>query len=148
MFEVNGVCGDKICVFELSSRTVKITPLDFALVILELVPRGTGSGLYLHPSKASRVLHVAATPEAVSRVVSSFLFGVKNNEHDSALKKHISCLVKVRIATALDEAPDVVMEWQVRRDIFTRTSFFVHEPTLQRKKVPPLFNLCTVTSLF
>ena len=107
-FEVNGVRGDKICIFELSSRT----------------------------------------PEAVARVVSSFLFGVKNNEHDSALKKHISCLVKVRIATALDEAPDVVLEWQERRDIFTGTSFFVHEPTLQREKVPPLFNLCTVTSLF
>ena len=136
----------KICVFELSSRTVKITPLDFC----DLGARAKRDRVWLvsDPSKASRVLYVAATPEAVARVVSSFLFGVKNNEHDSALKKHISCLVKVRIATALDEAPDVVMEWQVRRDIFTGTSFFVHEPTLQRKKVPPLFNLCTVTSLF
>ena len=36
-FEVNGVCGDKICIFELSSRTDKITPLDLTRVILELV---------------------------------------------------------------------------------------------------------------
>ena len=71
-FEVNGVCGDKICIFELSSRTDKITPLDFTLVIWELVLRGIGSGLYLHPTKASRFLYVAATPEAVARVVSSF----------------------------------------------------------------------------
>ena len=36
-FEVYGVGGDKICIFELSSRTDKITPLDLTLVILELV---------------------------------------------------------------------------------------------------------------
>ena len=36
-----------------------------------------------------------------------------SNVHGSALKKHISCLVKVRIAAALDGAADVVMEWQV-----------------------------------
>ena len=77
-----------------------------------------------------------------------FCFGLMSDVHGNALKKHISCLVKVRIAAALDEAPDVVMEWQVRRDIFTGTSFFVHEPTLQRKMVLPLVNLCTVTSLF
>ena len=53
--------------------------------------------------------------------------------HGSALKKHISCLVKVRIAAALDGAPDVVMEWQVRRDNVTGMSFFEHEPTLQDK---------------
>ena len=41
---------------------------------LKLVLRGTGSGLYLHPTKASQFLHVPATPEAVAKVVSSFLF--------------------------------------------------------------------------
>ena len=55
-FEVYGVCGDKICIFELSSPTDKITPLGFMLVILELVLRGTGSGLHLHSSKVSRFL--------------------------------------------------------------------------------------------
>ena len=129
-FVVNGVCGDKIFIFELSSRTDKITLLDFTPVILGLVLRGTGSGLYLHPTKASRFLHVAATPKAVARVVSSCLFGLMSDVHGSALKKHISCLVKVRIAAALDGAPDVVMEWQVRRDNFTGMSFFEHEPTL------------------
>ena len=54
-FEVYGVCGDKIFIFELSSRTDKITPLDFMPVILELA-RGTGSGLHLHPIKVSRFL--------------------------------------------------------------------------------------------
>ena len=145
---VNGACGDKTCIFEFSSRIDKITLLDFALVILKLVLRGTGSSLYLHIIKASRFRYVAATPEAVTRVVSSFLFGFMSDVHGNALKKHISCLVKVRIAAALDEAPDVVLEWQVRRDIFTGTSFFVHEPILRRKKVRPLANPCTVTSLF
>ena len=32
-FVVNGVCGDKNYIFELSSRINKITPLDFTLVI-------------------------------------------------------------------------------------------------------------------
>ena len=111
-FEVYGVGGDKFFIFELSSRTDKITPLDFMPVILGLVLRGTGSGLYLHTTKASRFLYVAATPEAVARVVSFFVFGLMSDVHGSALKKHISCLVKVRIAAALDAAPDVVMEWQ------------------------------------
>ena len=39
-FEVNGVCGDNFCIFELSSHTDKITPLDFTPVILGLVLRG------------------------------------------------------------------------------------------------------------
>ena len=110
-FEVNGFRGDKIFIFELSfsSRTDKITPLDFTPVILGLVLRGTGSGLYrLLPKRVDSVLR-----EAVARVVSSFLFGLMSNVHGSALKKHISCLVKVRIAAALDGAADVVMEWQV-----------------------------------
>ena len=94
----------KFCIFEFSSRTDKITPLDLTPVILKLVLRGTRSGLCLH----------AATPEAVASVVSSFLFGLMSDVHGSALKKHISCLVNVRIAAALDGAPDVVMEWQVR----------------------------------
>ena len=67
--------------------------------------------------------------------------------HGSALKKHISCLVKVRITAPLDGAPDVVMEWQVRRDNFTGMSFFEHDPTLHRKRVPPLVNPCTKASL-
>ena len=53
--------------------------------------KGTGSGLHLRPTKASRFLYVAATPEAVARVVSSFLFGVMSDVHGSSLKKHISC---------------------------------------------------------
>ena len=109
--------------------------------------RGTGSGLYLHPTKANRFLHVVATPEAVARVVSSFLFGLMSDVHGSALKKHISCLVKIRIAEVLDGAPDVVKEWQVRRDNFTVMSFFDHELTLQRQRVPPLVNPCTEASL-
>ena len=41
-----GVCVDKICIFELSSRTDKITPLDLMPVILELVLGGQqGQGL-------------------------------------------------------------------------------------------------------
>ena len=32
-FVVNGVCGDEIYIFELSSRIDMITPLDFTLVI-------------------------------------------------------------------------------------------------------------------
>ena len=56
--------------------------------------------------------------------VSSFLFGVMSDVHGTALKKHISCLVKVRIAGALDGAPNVVKVWQVRRDNFTGMSFF------------------------
>ena len=106
-FDGYGVCGDKICIFELSSRTNKITLLDFTAVILGLVLKETGSGLYLHPTKACRFLHVAATPEAVARVVSSFLFGFIN-----ALKKHISCLVKIHITDALDGAPNFVKVWQ------------------------------------
>ena len=105
--EVNGVCGDKICIFELSSRTNKITPLDFTPVILGLVLKETGSGLYLHPTKTCRFLYVAAMPEAVARVVSSFLFRFIN-----ALKKHISCLVKIRITDALDGAPNFVKVWK------------------------------------
>ena len=85
-FVVSGLCGDKIYILELSSRIDKITLLDFALVILKLVLRGTGSGLYLHPTKASRFLYVPATPEAVARVVSSFLFGLMCDVHGNALK--------------------------------------------------------------
>ena len=37
--------------------------------------------------------------------VSSCLFGVIGDVHGTALKKHISCLVKICIAGALDGAP-------------------------------------------
>ena len=36
-FETNGVCVDQMYIFELSSRTDKITPLVLAPVILKLV---------------------------------------------------------------------------------------------------------------
>ena len=149
-FEVNGVCVDKICIFELSSRTNKITPLDLTPVFLELVLGcQEGQGLACICILPERVdsFDVAATPEAVAWVVSSFLFGVMSDEHGSALKKHISCLVKIRIAEALDGVLDVVKEWQVRRDNFTGMCFFEHEPTLQRQRVPPLVNPCTEASL-
>ena len=57
-------------------------------------------------------------------VVSSCLFGVMSDVHGTALKKHISCLVQICIAGALDAAPNVVKVWQVRRDNFTYMSFF------------------------
>ena len=149
-FEVNGVCGDKICIFKLSSRTDKITPLDLTPVILELVlgcQKGHGLACICILPKRVDSFMLRQRPEAVARVVSSFLFGVMSNVHGSALKKHISCLVKIRIAEVLDGAPDVVKGWQVRRDNFTGMSFFEHELTLQRPRVPPLVNPCTEASL-
>ena len=61
----------KICLFELSSCTDKITPLNLMLLILNTLIRGTGWGLHLHPTKVSRFFHDTATPQAVARVVSS-----------------------------------------------------------------------------
>ena len=117
---------------ELSSHTDKITPLDFTPVILGLVLRDT-VWLVSASDQSESILLIAATPEAVARVVSSFLFGWMSDVHGSALKKHISSLVKVRIATALYGAPDVVMEWQVRRNNFTRMSFVEHDNPSQEK---------------
>eukprot|EP00450_Noctiluca_scintillans_P038759 CAMPEP_0194477338 /NCGR_PEP_ID=MMETSP0253-20130528/1102_1 /TAXON_ID=2966 /ORGANISM="Noctiluca scintillans" /LENGTH=985 /DNA_ID=CAMNT_0039316301 /DNA_START=74 /DNA_END=3031 /DNA_ORIENTATION=+ len=149
-FEVDGDCVNKICVFELSSRTDKITPAELTPVILELVlgcQEGQGLACICILPKRVDSFDVVATPESVARVVSSFPFGVMSNEHGSALKKHISCLVKMRMAEAADGAPDDVKEWQVRRDNFTGMSFFEHERTLQRRRVPPLVNPCTEASL-
>ena len=109
-FEVNGICGDKICVFELSSRTDKITPLDLTPVILGLVLRGTGSASFESASSP-----LCCTPEAVAKGVSSFLFGLKNNEHDSALKIHFSRLTIMCIAGAPDGAPVFVKMRQVHQ---------------------------------
>ena len=65
-FEVYGICVDKISIFELSSRTDKITPLDLMLVILELVlgcqeRQGLGCTCIL-PMRVDS-FDVAATPE-------------------------------------------------------------------------------------
>ena len=78
-------------------------------------------------------------PQAVAKVVSSFPFGVISNEHDSALKIYISCLVKMRIKDALVGAPNFVKMWQVRRDTFTLLSFFEHDRILQRHRHLPAF---------
>ena len=70
----------------------------------------------------------------VARVVSFFPFSLVSNEHDNTLKIHIACLDKMRIADASDGAPNYVKMWQVRRDNFTKLSFFEHERSLQRHR--------------
>ena len=105
----------------------KISLLDLTPVILELVQRcqeGQGLACICILQKQVDPFDVAATPESATRVVSSFLFGVISDGHGTALKKRISCLVKICIAEALDGALDVVKVWQVRRKYFIGMSFF------------------------
>ena len=52
--------------------------------------------------RGSATLHLAWLPKADPQQP----FGVTSNEHDSALKIHISCLAKMHIADAPDGAPD------------------------------------------
>ena len=55
-------------------------------VILEFCAKRDRVWLVSASYKASRFLYVAATPDAVGRVVSSFLFGLMSDVHGSSLR--------------------------------------------------------------
>ena len=65
--------------------------------------RGTDSALHLHSTKRADSFDVAATPEAATGVVSSFLFGGISNEHVSTLTETSLVLSNFRIARRLME---------------------------------------------
>ena len=59
--------------FSIFEHPLTRSHLDFMRVILELVLRGTGSGLHQHPTKAKDSFDGAATPVAVAWVATVVL---------------------------------------------------------------------------